>query len=112
MSTVVQREPSPTYLEEWDKTDRPFHFPSRESTVDEVMEGATPHALNSKARSRWLEAHDVRTQFLDAGIGCCWFAQLGDQEPVSGATEEEAITRLAQENGLELWDDSTTTGDA
>jgi hypothetical protein len=61
------------------------------------MEGSNP------ARTRWLEANDVYTQFVDAGIGCCWFAQQGDQEPVSGETEYEAIARLARCNGFELW---------
>jgi hypothetical protein len=58
-------------------------------------------AGNSKpVRARWLEEHDIHTRFLDAGIGCCWFAQQGDSEPVSGETENEAIARLARENGL------------
>ena len=47
--------------------------------------------------------NDVHTEFVDAGIACCWFAYQGDQEPVSGETEDAAIARLAQENGFELW---------
>jgi hypothetical protein len=56
-------------------------------------------------RDRWLREHDIDTEFLDAGIGCCWFARQGDQEPVCGETEEEALERLAQENGFKLWED-------
>jgi len=54
-----------------------------------------------------MKEYDVQTQFLDAGIGCCWFAQQGDDEPVCGETEDAAIERLARENGLpwsETWD--------
>jgi hypothetical protein len=47
--------------------------------------------------------NDVRTEFVDAGIGCCWFAYQDDQEPVSGETEDAALARLAHEKGLELW---------
>lgn len=56
---------------------------------------------NSAVRLRWKEANDVHTEFLDAGIGCCWFARKGDDEPVIGATEDEAIARLARLKGLE-----------
>ena len=54
------------------------------------------------ARTRWLEANDVHTEFLDAGIGCRWFAQKGDGETVTGDTEDEAIALLARVIGLEL----------
>ena len=57
----------------------------------------------NSARTRWLEANDVHTEFLDAGIGCGWFARKGDEEPVTGATEHEAIARLARKNGWDLW---------
>jgi hypothetical protein len=88
----------------WDRTDRLFHFPARLDRVHRVREGSSTQARsNNPARARWLEAHDVHTQFVDAGIGCCWFAQQGDQEPVSGETEDEAIARLARANGVELW---------
>jgi hypothetical protein len=46
-------------------------------------------------RRRWLADHDVHTEFFDAGIGCCWFAQKGDGESVTGETESEAIARLS-----------------
>ena len=61
-----------------------------------------PKEPKERARARWLEANGVRTQFLDAGFGCCWFAEKGDQA-VSGETEDEAIARLAQINALDLW---------
>jgi hypothetical protein len=83
-----------------DKMDRPFRFPRAAtdgaSSLDEPKDDT--------ARARWLEANDVHTRFLDAGIGCCWFAEKGDEEPVTGATEDEAIARLARQNGLALWD--------
>jgi hypothetical protein len=52
--------------------------------------------------------NDVQTEFLDAGIGCCWFAYRDDAES-SGETEKDAIVRLAQENGLKLWRDGNET---
>ena len=74
-----------------DKTDRQFFYrPWHASLRDKA------------ARARWLEANDVHTQFVDAGIGCVWFAQQGDQEPVCGESEYEAIVRLAHEYGIEL----------
>lgn len=82
--------------------DRPLRFPARERVLPYQEDAGTedPNAV----RNRWLEDHDVHTEFLDGGIGCCWFARQGDQEPVIGETEHEAIERLARENGLELWD--------
>jgi hypothetical protein len=85
----------------WDKTDRLFRFPRREETMKDAM-GTLPQS-DDPARARWLEENDVHTEFLDAGIGCCWFAYQDDQEPVAGETEEEALARLAGEKGLELW---------
>jgi hypothetical protein len=82
--------------EAWNQTDRLFHFPARQRSCE-------PHW--QRDRARWLEEHDVHTQFLDAGIGACWFAQQGDDEPVCGETEEAAIARLARENGLP-WQES------
>jgi hypothetical protein len=63
----------------------------------------TPPPITEQVRFRWLVENDVHTEFLDAGIGCCWFAHQGEQEPVSGDTEDAAIARLARENGLALW---------
>lgn len=87
-------------LEDWERMDRPLRFPA-ERTTPQLKAGGT-HDVNP-ARARWLEEHDVRTEFLDGGIGCCWFAQQGEQEPSSGETEDEAIEHLARERGLELW---------
>ena len=70
------------------------------------MNSTSTLPLSDWARMRWLADNDVHTEFLDAGIGCCWFAHQGDQEPVSGDTEEAAIARLARANGLKLWRDA------
>lgn len=87
-------------LETWDKTDRPFRFPQN-GPRQESREGASASAADDDpALARWLEEHDIETEFLDAGIGCCWFAQQGDREPVAGETEEEAVARLVQVLGL------------
>ena len=83
-----------------DKTDWPFRFGKGRSgnvTMQDVMENPD--------RMRWLEANDVHTQFFDAGIGCCWFAGKGEDEPVVGETEDAAIRQLAQTRGLTLWDE-------
>ena len=87
----------------WERTDRPLHYPARSRPPGSVGSLAMH---GDSARARWLEANDIHTEFLDAGIGCCWFAYHGDEEPVSGETEMEAIERLARENGWELWSDA------
>jgi hypothetical protein len=69
-----------------------------------MQRSRTPASISNPARTRWLEENEVQTQLVDAGIGCSWFAQQGDREPVSGETEDEAIARLARENGFKLWD--------
>ena len=75
----------------------------RHQTFYYLFETPPPQEPDSNAaRTRWLEANDVHTRFIDAGIGCCWFAQKGEEEPVTGATEDEAIGRLARAKGLEL----------
>lgn len=85
--------------EAWDKTDRPFRFPGRRHGT-----AADPRAsATDSARMRWLEQNHVYTEWIDAGIGCCWFAYHGDEEPVCGETEHEAISRVAEQNGLTLW---------
>ena len=86
-------------VEAWDKTDRQLSH----QTIHRLPGSSIRAPHGDPARSRWLEENDVHTQFVDAGIGCSWFAQQGDQEPVSGETEDEAIARLARETGLELW---------
>jgi hypothetical protein len=74
----------------------------RHHSLHSLEEGSNPQAVESDpALTRWLEEHDIHTEFRDAGIGCCWFAQQGDREPVSGETEAKAIARLAWENGLQ-----------
>lgn len=90
-------------FEDWEKMDWPLRFPLRDRDWPYYHEGISPPEPNS-LRLRWLADHDVHTEFLDAGFGCCWFAQQGEQEPVSGETEYDAIVRLARENGLELWE--------
>jgi hypothetical protein len=75
----------------------------RHPTIHYVFEKPDPQEPErNAARVRWLVANDVHTEFFDAGIGCCWLARIGDQEPVIGPTEDEAIARLARLNGLEL----------
>jgi hypothetical protein len=56
----------------------------------------------ARSRVRWLRDHDVYTEYLDAGIGGCWFAYRGAHEPVRGETEADALARLDREHGLEL----------
>jgi hypothetical protein len=92
---------SATSLLEWsENTDRPFRFPHGH------RHGAAKQAaVGDPERARWLAANNVRTQFFDAGIGCCWFAEMGDEEPVSGETQDEAIERLARIKGLTLWNE-------
>ena len=55
------------------------------------------------ARTQWLEANHVHTEFVDAGIGSCWFAEQDDNEAVCGETEDDAIAELARKKGLVLW---------
>ena len=64
-----------------------------------VFESAGPHATRETLEH---SVHDVHTEFVDMGIGCCWFARRGEGESVTGETEEEAIARLADHAGLEL----------
>lgn len=77
--------------------------PFRDDDVPPEQDSGTADMTDS-ARARWMEQNDIHTEFLDAGIGCFWFAQQGENEPVSGETEDEALERLARENGLKLWD--------
>lgn len=101
---ISAKPPRDLDVETWDKTDRQLRFPTWHHPIRLGIERlSTQDGSNDSARARWLEENDVHTQFFDAGIGCCWFAQMGDQEPVSGETEEEAIARLARQNGFELW---------
>jgi hypothetical protein len=85
----------------WDHTDRLLQFPARNQTSESHWDRSTVQAGPVWSdRARWLQEHDVHTQFLDGGIGGCWSAQHGDDEPVFGETEEVAIARLMRESGL------------
>jgi hypothetical protein len=88
-------------FEAWDKTDRLLRYPGRGRSTG-FSASAEPLTSDS-LRARWQLQHDVHTEFVDVGFGCCWFAYQGDQEPVNGETEIEAIARLARCNGLKLW---------
>jgi hypothetical protein len=89
------------HVDSWAETDRQLHVRVAQPTPASVGYGSSTQSGDGhSARTRWLQEHNVHTEFLDAGIGCCWFAQLGDDEPVCGETEDAAITRLARENGL------------
>lgn len=83
-------------------TDRPFRSLARDPASDAVT--AKPVLSCDCARVRWMIENDVETEFLDGGIGCCWFAFRGDKVS-SGETENDALERLARETGLELWRD-------
>ena len=99
--TLPPQRSRESQIELWDKTDRQLHFPVQHGASVATGGGSTTKVAEANsARARWLQKHDVHTQRLDAGIGCCWFAQQGDDEPVCGETEDAAIARLAQENGL------------
>jgi hypothetical protein len=79
-------------------TDRPLGFPHGFRGGPSTQEsGGNP------ARAQWLKEHDVHTEFMDAGIGCCWFAEKDDQGAVIGETEDDAIAQLARVNGWALW---------
>ena len=92
-----------SHFDSWNKTDRPLHFPARPRPSEPFWDDTISRMADQKsARARWLQKHDVHTEFIDAGIGCCWFAQQGDDEPVCGQTEEAAIEKLARENGIEF----------
>jgi hypothetical protein len=79
-------------------TDRPLSYPHGFRAGPGAHESG-----DNPARTRWLEQHDVHTEFLDAGIGCCWLAEKGDHGAVMGETEDSAIAQLAKVNGWELW---------
>jgi hypothetical protein len=89
-----------SYRDAWDKTDRPLSFShSRRSPAAEGNDFHAPMATHTSDRARWLKENDVHTEFLDAGIGCCWYAFQGDDEPVCGETEAAAIDKLARQIG-------------
>ena len=87
----------------WDRTDRPFRYPAWAQTIGRRAKHSQG-AVEDSAHEKWLQEHEIHTEFLDAGIGCCWFASQGDQEPVCGETEEEALARLARQKGFKLWE--------
>jgi hypothetical protein len=97
-TALVSGTSASEFYGEWSgRTDRQFRFPHGFKDRSRPQE---PRC--NPARKRWLEVNDVHTRFVDAGIGCCWFAGKGDQEPVSGETEDEAIAQVAGINGLGL----------
>lgn len=106
--TLNSVAPSPTHFHEshedsWGETDRQLHFRALPSMPTVVEYGSSAQPTDSHSpRARWLQEHDVHTEFVDAGIGCCWFAYQCDDEPVCGETEDAAIARLASKNGLPL----------
>src|SRR5688572_13340621 len=107
---VALPRPRVSELETWDTTDRALPYPARHRTsVEARVRWKTEIADRSILRAQWLRKYDVHTRLVDAGIGCCWFAQQGDDEPMCGETEDAAIARLALENKLpwhEVWDSS------
>jgi hypothetical protein len=99
--TPASTRPRGSELEMWDKTDRPLPYPARHRASVPVRARSLSELADSTVfRARWLKKHDVHTRLVDAGIGCCWFAQQGDDEPMCGDTEDAAIARLAAENKL------------
>ena len=99
--TSAPAQPTEANPEPWEKTDRLLRFPSRPNASKSVWDGAAPRTLSTSPRAQWLQDHNVETYFLDAGIGCCWFAQYADDEPVCGETEQAALDRLARDYGFE-----------
>ena len=90
-------------VDSWERTDRQLHFRARPATPSQVDYGSSTRPTESQSlRGRWFRENDVHTEFLDAGIGCCWCAYQGDDEPVYAETEDAAIALLARENGLPL----------
>ena len=93
-------QPWESVIDVQDNTDRQLRFPKWRESFDSRM---TTQSIFNPVSDLWLKENDVHTEFLDAGIGCCWFAYQGDQEAVVGETQDEAILRLAACNGLQLW---------
>ena len=88
------------HLEAWAKTDRPLRLPARVPLSATVPDSNSFAADDKTVLTRWLEEQDVRVELLDAGIGCCWCAYLGDDEPVCGESEKAALENLARANGV------------
>lgn len=87
--------------EAWEKTDRPLTVPRPGSSASVRNDAHTVVIEPQSTQARWLADHDVHTEFLDAGIGCCWYAYQGDDEPVCGETEQAALEKLARQHGVE-----------
>src|ERR1051325_11378428 len=67
-----------------------------------------PILTRTTARTRWLKANNVHTEFLDAGIGSCWVAEQGESDGACGETEDDAIALLARNKGLVLCEETTS----
>ena len=92
-----------SHVDSWERTDRQLRFRATPPMAPRVEHGSSAQSTdNPSPRARWLREHEVHTEFLDAGIGCCWCAYQGDDEPVYAETEDAAIALLARENGLPL----------
>jgi hypothetical protein len=103
---IAPAQAAPLHAEAWEQTDRPLQSPARQHSA--TPDGDDSTSSVGSVRARWLQAQDIRTEFFDGGIGCCWFAQQGDGEPVCGETEEVAIARLMHKKGLS-WPKSRKT---
>lgn len=89
-------------LDAWANTDRPLR-PSKGPRLSSSVGNSNSPLINPDTMvARWLKEHDVHLEFVDGGIGCCWFAYQGDEEPVCGETEEAALEKLARANGAEF----------
>lgn len=64
-----------------------------------------PSLASESAFRRWQRVNDIHVRLFDLGFASAWFAQQGDQEPVSGETEAEACAKLARELGIRGWDE-------
>ena len=104
MALISGKPRREAFPEGWEKTDRPLLYAVRDHAT--TRSTTTFPRSSGCPRVRWLAENDVYTEYVDAGIGCRWFASQGAQEPVSGETEDAAIIRLAREIGLELWRDT------
>jgi hypothetical protein len=90
------------HLEAWGRTDRPLRGTKAPRSSGSAGGSNSPWLNPETEAGRWLKEHDVHLEFVDGGIGCCWFAYERDEEPVCGETEEAALEKLARANGAEI----------